>query len=45
MLARKMEEFCQQQTGMSLHEYAQRFREEQSAEPEIKDLPAPRMEM
>ena len=45
VLARKMEEFCQQQTGMSLHEYAQRFREEQSAEPEIKDLPAPRMEM
>lgn len=44
VLARKMEEFCQQQTGMSLHEYAQRFREEQSAEPEIKDLPAPRME-
>ena len=44
VLARKMEEFCQQ-TGMSLHEYAQRFREEQSAEPEIKDLPAPRMEM
>ena len=45
VLARKMEEFCQQQTGMSLHEYAQRFREEQSAELEIKDLPAPRMEM
>ena len=35
VLMRKMEEFCQQQTGMSLHEYAQRFREEQSAEPEI----------
>ena len=33
VLARKMEEFCQQQTGMSLHEYAQRFREEQSADP------------
>lgn len=28
VLARKMEEFCQQQTGMSLHDYSQRFREE-----------------
>ena len=45
VLARKMEEFCQQQTGMSLHEYAQRFREEQSAEPEIKESPAPQMEL
>ncbi len=26
---RKMEEFCQQQTGMSLREYAQQLREEQ----------------
>ena len=25
---RKMEEYCQQQTGMSLHDYAQQFREE-----------------
>ena len=28
VLLRKMEEYCQQQTGMSLHEYAQQFREE-----------------
>ena len=27
VLARKMEAFCQQQTGMSLHEYAQQLRE------------------
>ncbi len=45
VLLRKMEAFCQQQTGMSLHEYAQRFREEQSVEPEIKESPAPQMEM
>ena len=30
----KMEAFCQQQTGMSLHEYAQQLREEPSAAPE-----------
>ena len=29
VLARKMEDYCQQQTGMSLHEYAQQLREEQ----------------
>ena len=29
VLARKMEAFCQQQTGTSLHEYAQQLREEQ----------------
>ena len=28
VLLRKMEEYCQQQTGMSLHEYAQQFRKE-----------------
>ena len=28
VLLRKMEEYCQQQTGMSLHDYAQQFREE-----------------
>ena len=28
MLLRKMEEYCQKQTGMSLHDYAQQFREE-----------------
>ena len=28
VLMRKMEEYCQQQTGMSLHDYAQQFREE-----------------
>ena len=33
VLTRKMEEFCQQQTGMSLHEYAQQLRDEQSAAP------------
>ena len=27
VLARKMEDYCQQQTGMSLHEYAQQLRE------------------
>lgn len=34
VLLRKMEVFCQQQTGMSLHEYAQLLRDEQSAAPE-----------
>lgn len=29
VLRRKMEKYCQQQTGMSLHEYAQQLREEQ----------------
>ena len=33
VLARKMEEFCQQQTGMTLHEYAQQLRDEQSTAP------------
>ena len=28
VLMRKMEEYCQKQTGMSLHDYAQQFREE-----------------
>ena len=28
VLLRKMEEYCQKQTGMSLHDYAQKFREE-----------------
>ena len=28
VLLRKMEEYCRQQTGMSLHDYAQKFREE-----------------
>ena len=28
VLLRKMEEYCQQQTGVSLHDYAQQFREE-----------------
>ena len=28
VLLRKMEEYCQKQTGMSLHDYAQQFREE-----------------
>lgn len=34
VLLRKMEAFCQQQTGMSLHEYAQQLRDEQGAAPE-----------
>ena len=33
---RKMEEFCQQQTGMSLRDYAQQFREEQMQAPEMQ---------
>ena len=36
VLMRKMEEFCQQQTGMSLREYAQQFREEQMQAPEMQ---------
>ena len=28
VLLRKMEEYCQRQTGMSLHDYAQQFRDE-----------------
>lgn len=36
VLARKMEAFCQQQTGMSLHEYAQQLRESGSQTPEIQ---------
>lgn len=34
VLLRKMENFCEQQTGMNLHEYAQQLRDEQSAAPE-----------
>ena len=36
VLMRKMEEFCQQQTGMSLRDYAQQFREEQMQAPEMQ---------
>ena len=36
VLMRKMEEFCQQQTGMSLRVYAQQFREEQMQAPELQ---------
>ena len=36
VLARKMEAFCQQQTGMSLHEYAQQFQEEPGPTPQIQ---------
>ena len=36
VLARKMEAFCQQQTGMSLHEYAQQLRESGSQTPEMQ---------
>ena len=33
VLLRKMEAFCQQQTGMSLHEYAQQLRDSESQTP------------
>ena len=33
VLLRKMDAFCQQQTGMSLHEYAQQLRESESQAP------------
>ena len=36
VLLRKMEEYCQQQTGMSLRDYAQQFREEQMQAPEMQ---------
>ena len=36
VLARKMEDYCQQQTGMSLHEYAQQHRESGSQTPEMQ---------
>ena len=36
VLLRKMEEFCQQQTGMSLREYAQQLREEQAQTSEMQ---------
>lgn len=36
VLARKMEDYCQQQTGMSLHEYAQQLRESGSQTPKMQ---------
>ena len=36
VLARKMEDYCQQQTGMSLHEYAQQLRESGSQTPKCR---------
>lgn len=36
VLLRKMEDYCQQQTGMSLHEYAQQLRESGSQTPEMQ---------
>ena len=36
VLLRKMEAFCQQQTGMSLCEYAQQLREEQAQTSEMQ---------
>ena len=36
VLLSKMEAFCQQQTGMSLHEYAQQLRESESQTPEMQ---------
>ena len=38
VLARKMEDYCQQQTGMSLHEYARQLRESGSQTPEMTDV-------
>ena len=32
----RMEAFCQQQTGMSLHEYAQQLRDSESQTPEMQ---------
>ena len=36
VLARKMEAFCQHQTGMSLHEYARQLQEEPGPTPQIQ---------
>ena len=36
VLARKMEEFCQQQNGMSLHDFARRLQEEPGPSPQIQ---------
>ena len=36
VLERKMEEYCQQQTGMSLRKYAQQFHEEQAQTSEMQ---------
>lgn len=36
VLARKMEAFCQQQTGMSLHDFARQLRESGSQTPEMQ---------
>lgn len=36
VLARKMEDYCQQQTGMSLHEYARQLQEEPGPTPQIQ---------
>lgn len=36
VLARKMEDYCQQQTGMSLHEYPRQLRESGSQTPEMQ---------
>lgn len=36
VLLRKMEAFCQQQTGMSLHDYTQQLRDSESLTPEMQ---------
>ena len=36
VLARKMEEFCQQQNGMSLHDFARQFQEEPGPTPQMQ---------
>lgn len=33
---RKMEAFCQQQTGVSLHDYTQQLRDSESQTPEMQ---------
>ena len=36
VLLHKMEAFCQQQTGMNLHEYAQQLRDSETQAPEMQ---------
>ena len=36
VLARKMEDYCQQQTGMSLHEYVRQLRDSETQAPEMQ---------
>ena len=36
VLSRKMEEFCQQQNGMSLHDFARQFQEKPGPTPQMQ---------